>query len=178
MNKATSLQRMTTAALIAALYATLTLVLPIASFGPLQLRFSEMLTILPVFTPAAIPGLTLGCAIANAIGVAMGANTAGIWDILVGSAATLIAALASYALRGVRVKGLPLLSTVPPVLVNAVLIGGQLSLVLFGTLDPAVLTLTMLQVGAGQVVPCIVGGLVLFRLLCRSGLNEKLFKNR
>ena len=177
MKTRSSLQNLTTAALIAALYAALTLVLPVASFGPLQLRFAEMLTILPVFTKAAIPGLTLGCAIANAVGVATGANIAGVWDILVGSAATLLSALVSYALRSVRIKGYPVLSTLPPVLFNALLVGGELSLVLFGGWDAATLTLTMLQVGGGQIVPCIGGGFMLFRLLDRSRLSEKLFKS-
>lgn len=175
MKTRSSVQRMTTAALIAALYTALTLVLPIASFGPVQLRFSEMLTILPVFTTAAVPGLTLGCAVANAVGVAMGANIAGVWDILVGSAATLLASLCSYALRGVRIKGLPLLSTLPPVLFNAVLIGGQLSFVLFGGFDTATVALCMLQVAAGQLVPCVGGGLLVFRLLRASKLGDKLF---
>ncbi len=178
MKKESRLTTMTTAALIAALYAALTLVLPVASFGPVQLRLAEMLTILPVFTPAAVPGLTLGCAIANAVGVATGANIAGVWDIFVGSAATLLAALVTFALRNVTVKGYPVFSTLPPVLFNAVLIGGELSVVLFGGWDAVTMTITMLQVAAGQVVPCIGGGLVLYRLLNRSNLGEKLFKTR
>lgn len=166
---------MTTAALIAALYAVLTLMLPIAAFGPVQLRFSEMLTILPVFTPYAVPGLTLGCAIANAIGVGMGANIAGVWDIAIGSAATLLAALCSRGLRRVRLGGLPLLSMLSPVLFNAVLIGGELSFMISGGWDPVVLMTCMLQVALGQLVPCVGGGLLVSRLLESSGLGNKLF---
>lgn len=171
--KHSSLHRLTVAGMIAALYATLTLILPFASFGTVQIRFSELLTILPVFTVDAIPGLALGCAIANGIGMAMGANLAGAWDILVGTAATLLAALCTYALRNIRFKGLPILSTLPPVLFNAVIVGGELCLVFFGNLDVAPLTLTMAQVGLGQLLPCIVGGLILFRCLKKANFEQK-----
>ncbi len=174
MKHRSSLHRLTVAGMIAALYATLTLILPFASFGTVQIRFSELLTILPVLTVDAIPGLALGCALANGIGMAIGANIAGGWDILVGTTATLLAALCTYALRHVRFKGLPVLATLPPVLFNAVIVGGELSLVMFGTLDIAPLLLTMAQVGLGQLIPCIVGGLILFRCLQKAGFEQKL----
>ena len=172
--KHSSLHRLTVAGMIAALYAALTLILPFASFGTVQIRFSELLTILPVFTADAIPGLALGCAIANGVGMAMGANLAGAWDILVGTAATLLASLCTYALRHVRIKGWPVLATLPPVLFTAVIVGGELCLVIFGNLNLAPLTLTMAQVGLGQLLPCIVGGLLLFRCLQKAGFEQKL----
>lgn len=174
MRSNSSLHRLTLAGVIAALYTALTLILPIASFGAVQLRFSEILTILPVFTAEAIPGLALGCALANAIGMAMGANLAGAWDILVGTSATLLAAVCTYALRNVRFKGLPVLATLPPVLFNAVIVGGELCLVIFGELASAPLALTMTQVGIGQLVPCIVGGLILFKCLQKTGIERKI----
>lgn len=169
MNTNTSLHRLTQAGLIAALYTALTLLLPALSFGPVQLRFAEMLTILPAFTPVAIPGLTVGCILANAVGTAMGANLAGGWDILIGSAATLLAALCTYALRGVRFKGLPVLATLPPVLFNALIIGTELSV-----MTDIPFALTALQVGLGQLIPCIVGGLILFRVLEKTGIDRKI----
>ena len=81
------------AALIAALYAALTLALYPISYGPVQFRVSEALTLLPVFMPEAIPGLFVGCLLANLIG------SATIWDIVFGSLATLIAAVLTYATR-------------------------------------------------------------------------------
>ena len=90
MKKNRSLVRLTQTAMIAALYAVLTLVLPFASFGTIQCRFSEALTSLPVVTRRAVAGLTLGCALANAVGVATGANIAGVWDVLFGTLATQI----------------------------------------------------------------------------------------
>ena len=174
MKPLSSLHRLTVAGMIAALYTALTLILPFASFGTVQIRFSEMLTILPVLTADAIPGLALGCALANGIGMAMGANIAGAWDILVGTTATLLAALCSYALRNVRIKGWPVLSTLPPVLFNAVLVGSELSLMIVGNLDLVPLSLTMAQVGLGQLLPCIGGGLLLFKCLEKSGFERKI----
>ncbi len=174
MKPRSSLHRLTLAGVIAALYTALTLILPIASFGTVQIRFSELLTILPAFTPTAIPGLTLGCALANAVGMAMGTNLAGAWDILIGTAATLLAAVCTYALRGIRFKGLPILATLPPVLFNAVIVGGELCLVIFGELAPAPLALTMAQVGIGQLLPCIGGGLLLFKYLQKAGFEQKI----
>ena len=78
------------AAVIAALYTVLTLAIPVASYGQIQVRISEALMILPVFTPAAVPGLFVGCVLANALGALLGLTAA--WDILFGSVATLLAA--------------------------------------------------------------------------------------
>lgn len=172
-----SLRRLTETGLIAALYAVLTLCLPIASFGTVQCRFSEVLTVLPVFSRHSIGGLTLGCLLANAVGLAMGANVAGAWDLLIGSVATLLAAILSYLFRRVMWKGLPLVSVWPPVLVNAVLIGWELNTVLFGGAQET-LWLMMLQVGLGQLLPCVVGGLCLSFMFKKSKVAQKIFQNR
>ena len=172
MKSHSSLHRLTVAALIAALYAVLTLVLPFASFGPVQIRFSEMLTILPVFLVEAIPGLALGCLLANAIGVSMGMTIP--LDILVGTSATLLAALSTYALRNVRIKGLPILATLPPVIFNAVFVGTELCLLVVGDFSVGALALTMGEVGLGQLLPCIGGGLLLFKGLQKAGFEQKL----
>lgn len=177
MSKNSTLHRLTQSGMIAALYAVLTLILPIASFGPLQLRFSEVLTVLPVFTPTAVPGLTLGCAIANAIGVATGANIAGVWDILIGSAATFLAAVCTRATRNCRLWSMPILSVLFPVLFNAVIIGGELCLVTVGEWSTEVFALNALQVALGQLVPCVVGGLILCRTFEKSGISSKIFRN-
>ncbi|MGN0171950.1 MAG: QueT transporter family protein [Acutalibacteraceae bacterium] len=175
MKSSRSLHRLTQAGLIAALYAVLTLIISPIGFGPVQLRLSEALTVLPVFTPAAIPGLTVGCILANAVGIAIGANTAGVLDILFGSAATLLAALCSYALRNIRLFGFPVLSTIPPVLFNAVIIGMELSITVLGGLTWDGFALMALDVGLGQLAACIVGGLILFAALDKTGAAKKLF---
>ena len=116
-NQSKALRRLAEGGLIAAMYAALTLAIPAASFGMGQFRVSEMLTILPVFTPAAIPGLTLGCFLSNL------ASPLGPIDWICGSAATLLAAVAGYLARNVRIAGLPMVSALCPVLANALIIG-------------------------------------------------------
>ena len=170
-----ALRRLVEGALIAAMYAALTLAVPAASFGLAQLRVAEMLTILPVFTPAAIPGLAVGCALSNVVGLALGANLAGAWDVLCGSLATLAAAALTYALRGVKWRGLPVLATLPPVVINAVVVGLELTLVLFGEFTLPLYLFNGLQVGVGQLVACTVCGLVLYAALDKSGAAKGLF---
>ena len=170
-----TLRRLAEGGLIAAMYAALTLAVPAASFGVGQFRVSEMLTILPVFTPAAVPGLTVGCLVSNIVGLAMGANVAGAWDILFGPLATLAAAALTYSMRNIRFKGLPLLSTLPPVLFNAVVVGLELTIALFGFSWP-VYGLCMLQVGLGQLAACTVCGLLLCAALNRTGAAKAVFR--
>ena len=153
------------AAAIAALYAAVTLAPGISaiSFGPLQFRIAEALTILPALTFAAVPGLTLGCVLANGFGLMLGANIAGAWDVLVGSAATLLAALCSYALRNCCIKGAPVLAALPPVLFNGLIVGAELSLVL-----GLPFWLTSGEVALGELVVVFLLGLPLAVLLKRT----------
>ncbi len=167
-NQKKSLSFLVQAGLIAALYCALSVALPFMTFGTVQCRLSEALTILPVLTPAAVPGLVVGCLISNSIGLAMGANVAGAVDILLGTFATALAAILSRAWRRYRLKGLPVLSTLPPVLLNAVIIGAELTVVLFPERTPALFLINMLSVGIGQVIACVIGGLLLFTVLKRA----------
>ncbi len=175
MKSTQSLHRLTQTALVAALYAVLTLILPIASFGTVQFRFSEALTTLPVVSRRAIFGLTLGCAIANAIGVMMGANIAGLWDIAVGSAATLIAAWGSYALRRLRFFGAPVLSALMPVIANGMIIGAELTWVMTGEFSLGTFAVMAGQVALGELVPCLFGGILLVKVLEKTGLSHRIF---
>lgn len=169
------IRTLTEIGVIAALYAALTLVLPIASYGPIQCRLSEALTILPVFTPAAIPGLTLGCFIANLVGLSMGANVAGAWDLLLGTVATLLAALCTYWFRGVLLRGWPWLSLIPPVIFNAVIVGGELTFALFDPPSWGIFGLCAAEVGIGEAVAVFAGGSLLHLALTRSGADRRLF---
>ncbi|MBR5525143.1 MAG: QueT transporter family protein, partial [Clostridia bacterium] len=82
----------TVTGIVAGLYAALTVGLAPLSFGLVQCRAAELLTVLAVYTPAAVPGLTVGCVISNLIGLAMGANIAGALDVVLGPLATGLAA--------------------------------------------------------------------------------------
>ena len=134
-------------AVIAALYAALTLLLAPISYGPIQLRLSEAMTLLPLVLPQAIPGLFVGCLIANLY-------TGLLTDILFGSLATLLAAVGTYLLRRK-----PALAAACPVLFNAVIVG--LVLALTAQLPVA---LTMLQVGIGELGAVLVGFVILSAL--------------
>ncbi len=153
------------AGVIAALYTALTVLVYPLSFGGMQVRISEMLTILPAYLPSAVPGLTVGCFLSNLIGLSMGANPAGAWDLLFGTAATGLAAWLTFLLRRVRVKGLPLLATLPPVILNAGIVGTELYFVYGGLPWWA----HVLWVALGQFLACTIGGSVVAASLNRYG---------
>ena len=152
-------------ALIAAVYAAatyLSAVLGIA-YGPIQFRFSEALTILSIFTPAAIPGLTIGCIIGNL------SSPFGMWDIVFGSLATLLAALLARKLRNVKIRKLPLLSIIMPVIFNALIVGAEITLLM--PTDEANLTafaVAALEVGAGELAVCLAGGIPVYYALKKA----------
>lgn len=147
------------AALIAAIYATLTILLGSISYGPVQFRIAEGLTILPALTPAGIPGLFVGCLVANILG------PYGLIDMVLGGGATLIAAILSYLLRK-----RPILVPLPPVVINAVVIGMMLYYVYA---VPMSLLACMATVGVGQLVTCYGIGYPLLKILSRY---ENIFK--
>lgn len=152
-----SIRKLTLGAIIAAAYAALTLIFAPISYGAVQFRISEMLTVLPFFTPAAVPGLFVGCLVANLVA---GVNPV---DFVVGSAASLIAALLSYLLRNKSRWLVPL----PPVLINAVLVGAELWFFVDGERTLAMLFGFMGTVGLGQLVVCYGLGMPLLFLLER-----------
>ena len=158
---------MANAGVIAALYTVLTLVLAPLSFGNIQFRASEALTLLPLFTPAAIPGLTIGCIISNAVGVATGSNIAGWLDVIFGSAATLIAAILTRLLRKIEWKGIPFLAILPPVVLNALIVGGELAVVY-----ELPFWLCALEVGAGELGVCVILGIPLVLALKKTKFFE------
>lgn len=155
MNKRSPVQRLCLSAVTAALYAVLTLALPALSYGPVQLRFSEALTVLPFFFPEAIPGLAAGCFLANLIGSPY------VLDWVFGTLATLLAALWTS-----RVKK-PYLAPLPPVVCNTVLVGAEIAWVEtgFSAGFPAAWVWNGVTVGLGEAVCCFVAGLLLLRLL-------------
>ena len=143
-------KRLVLAAMIAAVYGALTVMLSPISYGPMQVRLSEALTVLPAFTPAAIPGLFVGCIVANMIG------PYGVWDMVFGSAATLIAALISYKLRNHKA-----LVPLPPVIANGLIVGAMLHYV-YGVPN---LPACMAWVALGELVSCYAIGYPLIKVL-------------
>ena len=146
-----TVQFLVTAAAIAAIYVVLTIIFAPFSFGEIQVRISEALTILPYFTPAAVPGLFVGCLLANILGGAIPA------DIIFGSLATLIGALVSRKLRFNKY-----LVPAGPIAANTIIVPFVLR---FGYGVNLPIPLMMLTVGIGEVISCgILGLIVLFAL--------------
>ncbi len=135
---------LTQAAMIAAIYVVLTLLFRPVSFGEIQVRISEALTILPLFTPAAVPGVFAGCLIAN----------------IFGSLATLIGAVLTYRLR----ERTPFLAPLPPIAANTVIVPFVL---FYGYGVNLPIVFMMLTVGIGEVLSCGVLGLLLYTALKR-----------
>ncbi|SHI16014.1 Uncharacterized membrane protein [Butyrivibrio fibrisolvens DSM 3071] len=141
------------AGVIGALYVVLTLFAQgfnLAS-GEIQCRFSEALTILPFFTPAAIPGVTIGCLLANIL------TTSPLPDVIFGTLATFIGCIGTYMLRKHRI-----LCSLPPVISNVLIIPFVLK---FAYGSTHILPFIMLTVGAGEVITCVIFGEILLNAL-------------
>ena len=146
------------AGLIAALYVVLTLLFQPISFGAIQFRIAEALTLLPILTVDAIPGLFVGCLLANLLG-------GGVWfDVVLGSLATLLAAICSYKLRSK-----PLIAAAMPTIFNGLIVG---PVVYFAYVrapgDPVSLPTLLFNMGTvalGELVVCYVLGLILLAAL-------------
>ena len=144
---------LTQGAIIAAMYVALTIVFVPISYGAIQLRIAEVLTILPMFTSSAIPGLFIGCVLANLLGGAV------LLDVVFGSLATLIGAALGWMLRKNR-----WLVPIPAVLANALIIPFVLR---YGYAVDMPLWLMMLTVGAGEVGGCYILGELLASVLLK-----------
>lgn len=162
---------LTQAAVIAALYAALTVLQGIIAPGTasmaVQFRVSEAMTLLCCITPAAIPGLTLGCFLANFL--FMEALPV---DMILGSLATLLAGLAMYALRKVQWKKLPLLAALMPAVFNGIIIG--LEIEIFFLEGPFHFSSFLIQgglVALGELVVCFTLGLLLYKALDRPQIR-------
>ena len=153
---------MTHAAMIAAIYVVLTYIFAPFSFGEVQIRIAEAMTILPVFTPAAIQGLFIGCLIGNILGGAI------LPDIIFGSLAPFIGAIFTYMLRGQN----KVLAVLPPIISNTIIVPFVLKLG-YGVNLP--IPFMMLTVGIGEIIGCGVLGLVLYSAL--SKYRSLIFKS-
>lgn len=150
-------RRLAAAGLIAAIYTTATLLLPIPQYLGVQFRVAEAMTVLPFLFPEAIPGLVVGCFLANLLGSPI------MLDWVFGTLATLLAALWTRRMPN------PWLAALPPVLCNALIVGAEIAW--FSVQDgaaflPAFL-INALTVGLGEAAACYVLGIPLLRLLPR-----------
>ena len=157
------------AAIIAALYAVLThlqnLILPGSATWAIQMRLSEALCVLSFFTPAAIPGLSLGCLLFN---LTYSATLP--LDFLVGTLATYLACQGMYLLRNVTLRSLPLPGLLLPALFNAILVGWELTVYIGGGFF-----LNALYVAIGEAIVLLIPGTALYYLLRSRGLARRIF---
>ncbi|NLL37065.1 MAG: QueT transporter family protein [Fretibacterium sp.] len=150
------MRRLALGGMIAAAYAALTVLLAPISYGPIQLRISEALTLLPFYFPEAVPGLFIGCLVANFLG------GYGILDVIVGSSATLLAACLTR-----RAPNLPL-AALPPIVANMLLVGTMLHF-----LTGAPFLFTVLYVGCGEAGACCFLGVPLMLIMEKRGLLKR-----
>ena len=157
------------AAIIAALYSVLThmqnLLLPGSATWAIQMRISEALCVLAFFTPAAVPGLSLGCLLFN---LTYSATLP--LDFLVGTLATFLAAEGMWLTRAWKVKGLPLFGLILPALFNALLVGWELAIYIGGGF-----VMNAVYVAIGELAVLLVLGSALYYTLLARGLDKKLF---
>ncbi len=157
------------AAMIAALYVALThgqnLLLPNSASMAIQFRAAEALCVLAFFTPAAIPGLTVGCLLFN-----LTSGAALPLDFLVGSLASLLASAGMWLSRRFSVRGVPIFGLLLPAITNAVLVGWELSVYIGGAF-----WLNAVQVAIGEAAVLLSLGMALYWTMKNRGLDKRLF---
>ena len=168
--KKLSVRRLVRCAVIAAVYVVVCLVLAPFSYGAVQDRVAEALCLLPVFGAEYIVGVTLGCFLANLIGST-------VIDVVFGTLATLMACLVTYKLRNVRIKGLAIPASLPPVVFNMIIVGAFEITVFFsdGAPTAALAAFNAVTVGIGEIISCTVLGVALVKLIESNDSLHKIF---
>ena len=163
-----SVRRLVRCAVIAAVYVVVCLVLAPFSYGAVQVRVAEALCLLPVFGAEYIVGVTLGCFLANLLGST-------VVDVVFGTLATLLACLVTYKLRDIRVKGLAIPASLPPVDFNMIIVGAFEITFFFSDGAPTAMlaVFNAVTVGIGELISCTILGVALVKLIeSNAGLNK------
>ena len=163
-----SVRRLVRCAVIAAVYVVVCLVLAPFSYGAVQVRVAEALCLLPVFGAEYIVGVALGCFLANLLGST-------VVDVVFGTLATLLACLVTYKLRDIRVKGLAIPASLPPVVFNMIIVGAFEITFFFSDGAPTAMlaVFNAVTVGIGELISCTILGVALVKLIeSNAGLNK------
>jgi uncharacterized membrane protein len=163
---------LTNIALIAAAYTVVSLILAPISFGNIQVRIAEALTLLPLIYKPSIYGVILGCFLTNLIGAMTGVNLLGFLDVFVGTLATTIALYGTYKFKDKKIKGIPLISMLFPVILNGIFIGAELSAVLMPNNFVLGFIIFGIEVALGELISVIIG-----YFLIKSMKKNKLFES-
>ena len=169
MNQNPSVRKLVRCGVVAAIYVVLCMALQPLSYGAVQVRVAEALCLLPVFGAEYIAGVVLGCFLANLLGST-------IVDVTL---ATLLACLVTYKLRNIRIKGLAVAASLPPVLFNAVIIGIEIAVMFPDPTSSAPIWLACItngiSVGIGELISCTVLGVLLVKIIESSKALNELF---
>ena len=170
MNQNSSVRKLARCAVVAAIYVVLCMALQPFSYGAVQVRVAEALCLLPVFGPEYIAGVVLGCFLANLLGST-------IVDVIFGTLATLLACLVTYKLRNVRIKGLAIPASLPPVVFNMIIVGAFEITFFFsdGAPTAALAAFNAVTVGIGEIISCTVLGVALVKLIESNDSLHKIF---
>lgn len=168
-----SVVRLVRCAVIAAVYVVLCLALAPFSYGAVQVRIAEALCLLPVFGAEYIVGVTLGCFLANLLGST-------VIDVVFGTLATLLACLVTYKLRNVRVKGLAIPASLPPVVFNMLIVGAFEITFFFSDTAPtaALAAFNAVAVGIGEIISCTIVGVALVKLVESNEGLKRIFTEK
>ncbi len=174
MNISKKNRNLAISAIIAALYIALTysqnVIFPNSTSMAIQFRVSESLCVLALFTPSAIPGLTVGCLLANIVSVGIIPT-----DMIFGTLASFLAATAMYRLRNVTVRGLPVAALVMPAVFNGIIIGAQIEF--FYIEGPFHFSSFLIQCGCvamGEIAVLFTLGIMLIKIMKNKKLEKYL----
>ena len=164
---------LTKSAIIGAIYTVLTLLCAVfgLAYGGVQFRFSEALTLLPIFSAAAVPGLTIGCLVSNIF------SSVSPLDTVVGTLATLLAAVCTRKCRHIKIGNIPVLSMLFPVIFNAVFIGAEIAFVSGEASFLPVFLVNMLSVGAGEAAVIVTLGVALIVCIRKNSRIRELISD-
>ena len=168
MNQNPSIRKLVRCGVVAAIYVVLCMALQPLSYGAVQVRVAEALCLLPVFGAEYIVGVTLGCFLANLLGST-------VVDVVFGTLATLLACLVTYKLRDIRVKGLAIPASLPPVVFNMIIVGAFEITFFFSDGAPTAMlaVFNAVTVGIGELISCTILGVALVKLIeSNAGLNK------
>ena len=168
-----SVTRLVRCAVIAAVYVVLCLALAPFSYGAVQVRIAEALCLLPVFGAEYIVGVTLGCFLANLLGST-------VIDVVFGTLATLLACLVTYKLRDLRMKGLAIPASLPPVVFNMLIVGAFEITFFFSDAAPtvALAAFNAVAVGIGEIISCTILGVALVKLVESNESLKRIFTEK
>lgn len=156
--------------MVASVYTVASLAIPMLSFGSLQIRFAEILCLLPLFGKKYIFGVTLGCFLTNLSGAIMGVNLLGYADVIFGTLATYLAVLLVYRTRHLTIKEMPVIAMWMPAIVNGIIIGAELAYVLTPSAFIEGFIINGLYIFVAEAIVCFGIGMIIYPKLKESKL--------